>query len=103
MDEDDPWWRDGVCAQIGSDLFFVGKGHSNSEAKAACRMCTVRLKCLADSIKTEVEYGIFGGFTPPARELLSKKVRAGADPLDVAEEAITRERARGTRQPDRRH
>ena len=94
MDEDafDPWWREGICAQIGSDLFFVGKGQSVSEAKRACRLCPVRLQCLTDALQTEVEYGVFGGLTPPARLALAAHVRAGADPLAVARRVIAQER-----------
>lgn len=92
MDDEKPWWREGaVCAEIGPDLFFVGKGQSVQEAKRACAKCPVRLQCLADSIDTTVEYGIFGGFAPAHRQMLSLQVGTTHDSTEVAERAIYKE------------
>lgn len=99
MDSDvfDPWWREGVCAQIGSDLFFVGQGQSVLEAQKACRMCTVRLQCLTDALESDVDYGVFGGFAPPYRRMLRLQVTAGKEPVSVARKAIHEETYRKRR------
>lgn len=101
MDDVDAWWRRGVCAEIGSDLFFVGTGESNADAKQACNLCPVRLQCLADAIQTEVSYGVFGGLSAKARRPLGALVRAGEDPQDVALRAIEQERRPTCRRPTR--
>lgn len=90
-DHFDAWWREALCAEIGSDLFFVAKGQSVADAKAVCRLCPVRAKCLADSLRSDVEYGVFGGFARPVRKALMVPVRKGVDPMDVAVAAIERE------------
>lgn len=97
MDEGYPWWRDGICAEIGPDLFFVGKGQSIAEAKKACSMCPVRVQCLADALESDVEYGVFGGFARPHRRMLRIQVENGCDPTDVARRAITKEKHRRRR------
>jgi WhiB family transcriptional regulator, redox-sensing transcriptional regulator len=91
-DDFDPWWRDGLCAEIGPDLFFVGQSQSGFEAKQVCRLCPVRAKCLADALATDVEHGIFGGMARPTRRALRVRVEQGADPMKVAEAAIKREK-----------
>lgn len=90
-DECDPWWRDGLCAQIGPDIFFVGKGESVEDAKAACRLCPVRLECLTDALTAEIEYGIFGGFSRMERRPLTKQVTTRTDARRVAARAIYQE------------
>lgn len=105
----DPWWRRGLCAEIGSHLFFVGTGQSVAAAQQACRICPVRIQCLADALASEVEYGIFGGFAPHARHELAQSITPDAGPIEVARRAVYDERRRahdrGTRatDPDRRH
>ena len=94
MDEDHPWWRDGVCAEIGPDLFFASADDLKSveEAKQACGLCPVRLQCLADSLEADLEYGIFGGFARGTRRQLRVAVENGSDPMTVARRAIAQEK-----------
>lgn len=87
------WWRDGACAQIGADLFFVGKGESTLGAQHACHICPVRVQCLADALEREVDYGIFGGFTPPVRHALATHITASCDAHTVARAAIHHDRS----------
>lgn len=96
-DEFDPWWRRGICAEIGPDLFFVGGGQPVTEAKKACSICPVRVQCLADSLTTDVEYGVFGGFARPMRRILAIQVGRGRDPIEVARAAIREENTKRRR------
>ena len=98
-DEDhfDAWWREALCAETGSDLFFVAQGQSVIEAKKVCAMCPVRAKCLADALESDVEYGIFGGFARPQRIGLRLAIGRGRTPMQVAEAAIKRDRNRRPR------
>lgn len=93
MDDDcDPWWRNGICAEIGPDIFFVEVGESVADAKAACRLCPVRIQCLADALVSDIEYGIFGGLSRLERRRLAKRVTPDRDPMWVATRAIEQER-----------
>lgn len=91
-DHFDAWWREALCAQVGSSLFFLNAGEPGIEAKRTCRLCPVRAKCLADSVMSDVEHGIFGGFGRPVRRALRVRVDQGEDPMTVAEQAIQREK-----------
>lgn len=97
MDEPEAWWREGVCAEIGPDLFFVGKGQSVTEAKKACAICPVRLQCLTDALDGDLQYGVFGGFARPHRRMLHIQVENGSAPRDVARRAIAAEKTRRRR------
>ena len=99
VSEDDPWWRKALCAEVGSDLFFVAQGQSVIEAKRVCAMCPVRAQCLTDALESDVEYGIFGGFARPARVGMRALVDRGADPMAVAQAAIKRDNERWKRRP----
>lgn len=93
-DDFDPWWRDALCAELGPDLFFLKEKDSSVEARAACRLCPVRINCLTDALESRLEHGIFGGFGRNARRAMNDLVEAGAEPRVVATTAIHRERRR---------
>lgn len=95
MDEEF-WWRDAICQEIGTDLFFAeGPGNVQAAAKQACRICPVRLQCLADELTHEDQgMGVFGGFGRDARRLLRKRVERGQRPREVAIVAIAHEKAK---------
>lgn len=90
--DDDPWWRYGLCAQVGPELFFLRKGDNGNDGKSLCRRCEVRAKCLADSITTDIEHGIFGGFGREERRVMNAEVEAGASPHVIAARAIANDR-----------
>lgn len=98
MDEAEPWWREGICAEIGPDLFFMDHDASSvTEAKKACSLCPVREQCLADALASDLEYGIFGGFARGHRRMLRIAVENGKDPLTVARRAIRDEKKKRRR------
>lgn len=67
-DPAEPWQDDALCAQVGSELFFVEKGGSTAEAKKVCSMCPVRPECLEAALRNEEPHGIWGGTSPRERE-----------------------------------
>ena len=91
-DDFDPWWRDGICAEIGLEIFFGGASASVAIAKDACFLCPVQQQCLSDVLQAHTEYGVFGGFARDERRRLVAKVDAGQDPDVVAREAIETKR-----------
>lgn len=64
-------WRTlGACVPADPDmkLFFGPDGETpeamalrESAAKSICRPCPVRLRCLLLAIKTNAQYGVYGG------------------------------------------
>lgn len=97
VDEPDPWWRRGLCAELGPDLFFVSSSGEAAEARRACFMCPVQHQCLADALESGTEHGVFGGFTRDHRRMLRIAVENGADPMKVAHRAIHQERTKKRR------
>lgn len=59
------WMRDALCAQIGGDLWYPGKGEDNNAAKAkqTCLRCELRDQCLNYALEREERWGIWGGLT----------------------------------------
>lgn len=73
-------WQDhAVCAQVGTDIFFVKRGgQSYAEARALCKTCPVIDICLEYALKAEVNievhhrFGMFGGRSPRERTKIAK-------------------------------
>jgi WhiB family redox-sensing transcriptional regulator len=62
------WAGEALCAQIGADLWFSGKGESSEPAKQVCRACPVREECLEYALAAgEWRYGVWGGMSPRER------------------------------------
>lgn len=74
------WMTGALCAQIGPELFFPGKGESSRHAKALCASCPVRQECaewaLAELTPTDDAYGysgVWGGTSPRDRSKARKE------------------------------
>lgn len=63
------WVRDAACAEIGGDVFFPEQGGDVTSPRRICAACPVIDECLEFGLRTEAQYGIYGGKT--ARELLN--------------------------------
>jgi WhiB family redox-sensing transcriptional regulator len=69
---------DAKCAQISPAVFFPDSRTEYPKAIKFCKVCTVRLDCLAFALAAEKEKdgskrtGIFGGMTPVERERLQE-------------------------------
>ena len=73
------WELEAVCRTVDPDIFFPvspGKASAAEPAKAICRRCPVRLKCLQGALEREEVVGIWGGMTTrERRRLLRRKAR----------------------------
>lgn len=65
-----------LCAQTDPEAFFPEKGGSTREAKAVCRHCPVRLRCLEVALANGYTDGIWGGLAPRERRDLTLKEAA---------------------------
>jgi WhiB family redox-sensing transcriptional regulator len=71
VDETAESWRaDALCAQTDPEAFFPDKGGSNRDAKATCLKCDVREECLAYALRTNQQFGIWGGLSERERRNL---------------------------------
>jgi WhiB family redox-sensing transcriptional regulator len=69
------WRQDALCAQIGLDMFFPGKGESTADAKRACMACPVRVECLTEALANGERYGVWGGKSERERRRLQQDAR----------------------------
>lgn len=69
------WQDEAACRQVGTDLFFPASGDTSARAKAICKDCPVRVKCLEYALRTGQTYGVWGGLTTQERNQL------GAEPI----------------------
>jgi WhiB family redox-sensing transcriptional regulator len=69
------WQDEAACQAQGNEIFFADPSFQKSEiaqAKAICKTCDVRWKCLEFAIKNDIMHGIWGGFTPTERNSYMK-------------------------------
>lgn len=69
------WMKDGLCLQIGPDLFFPKKGDNTRKAKAVCSRCPVMDECLAYAVADRSLVGIWGGTVERERARIRKYQR----------------------------
>lgn len=74
----DDWAKRAACRELppsAKELFFPDyHGPENSrEAKAICAGCDVRRECLDWAMKTNEQYGVWGGLSAPERRRLRRK------------------------------
>uniref|UniRef100_UPI001619F18C WhiB family transcriptional regulator n=1 Tax=Streptosporangium album TaxID=47479 RepID=UPI001619F18C len=77
------WSRRASCLSEDPELFFPvsteGPGREQYEqAKAVCRRCPVRLRCLDYAVNTHQLYGVWGGTTPDERRAVAAGMKHGA-------------------------
>jgi len=66
--EDFSWQEDALCAQVGYEPFFQGKGGQGySDAKRVCRMCPAVQACLSFALRTRQDTGCWGATSPDER------------------------------------
>lgn len=83
------WRTIAMCRDTDPDLFFpIGSGdggltlEQTQEAKAVCRRCPVRQRCLEWALDTDLVEGIWGGTTEQERRAMRR--RAMRPPRDRA-------------------
>jgi len=58
------WREQALCAQVGSEVFFLPKGGSAKEAREICAKCPVAAECLQYAVNNpEINDGIWAGKT----------------------------------------
>ena len=63
------WKDEAACSGLNGSLFFAGENnHYDPKAFEVCRGCEVRERCLMFAINNGINYGIWGGMTPPERQ-----------------------------------
>lgn len=70
------WMADALCAQVDGDLFFPEETQNAPEARAVCKLCTVRPECLQLSLEHGDHgepFGIWGMTNSDERRELRKK------------------------------
>jgi WhiB family redox-sensing transcriptional regulator len=72
----DDWRRDGACRDHDPEVFFpVGNSAAaqadTREAKAICRGCPFKNKCLSHALDQDIRHGIWGGTTERERARLA--------------------------------
>jgi WhiB family redox-sensing transcriptional regulator len=72
------WQREGLCAEVGLELFFLEKGsHGSREARSVCAACPVRRECVTDALEHMEDcgpglWGVWGGTSPQQRHWLQR-------------------------------
>jgi WhiB family redox-sensing transcriptional regulator len=62
------WWAQASCRGMGTAVFFPDSTRGEAAAKAICRPCPVRSKCLAAALRAQPRVkGVFGGTTERER------------------------------------
>lgn len=75
------WYKDALCAQVDSDLFFPEQGASPRQAIAICNECPVRALCLDEALSVGRAHGVWGGKTEAQRRAMRPKRERVAAPL----------------------
>lgn len=70
------WMRDGACVGCDPDLFYPERGASTKQAKAVCRGCPVRERCLQYALDGVEKFGIWGGTSERERRRMRRDIRA---------------------------
>lgn len=69
-------WQDrAACKGMDTELFYPPRHVPAIAAKKICRDCTVRNQCLMYALKTEDDFGIWGGQSERERRKLRKQFR----------------------------
>lgn len=55
------WHAFAACTGLNPDIFFPAKNGTSSEAKAICSGCAVSAECLEFALKSDEQFGIWGG------------------------------------------
>lgn len=79
--DEQPWAREGLCAQTDPELFYPEKGESNKEAKRICMGCPVRRQCLEYALAVREPFGVWGGTSERERSRMLAKRAPGRPSL----------------------
>ncbi|WP_317846071.1 WhiB family transcriptional regulator [Nocardiopsis quinghaiensis] len=69
------WQERAACRGQDPDLWFPGQGGSVRAAKRVCRVCPVQINCLAEAMKRDELYGVWGGASEDERRQFRTALR----------------------------
>jgi WhiB family redox-sensing transcriptional regulator len=69
------WEAEARCRIYDPEIFFDTRARSERKAKAICGKCAVQNECLAFALRSQSEFGIWGGLN--GRERVALKRGAG--------------------------
>lgn len=74
------WDHDVACRDEDPELFFPLPSDvlAEEEAKAVCRLCPARRRCLDEALDGGLWEGIWGGLTPTERRSLHRSIHRAA-------------------------
>lgn len=82
---DEDWRLEARCRDLDFDTFFpVGRAGTSEgaegaeRAKAVCRLCDVRAECLGFAIRTNQDFGVWGGMDEEQRRKHRRQLRRRA-------------------------
>lgn len=75
------WQPKAACAGMDSTDFFPDKGGSIRDAQAACLGCEVTRQCLEYALRSNTDFGVWGGVSATERRGI-KKLRRQQDSAD---------------------
>lgn len=81
------WEELGRCREADPEQWYPEKGFPTRYAKAICRRCPVRARCLKNALDTREPWGIWGGLTEHERQAILRKGPA-AVAIAVASAAV---------------
>lgn len=73
------WQDEGLCAQVGPEMFFLDVGQSSKSAKEMCRSCPVLEQCREYAIVHDERFGIWGAMSE--RERKKERTARGLPPM----------------------
>ena len=71
------WMEDAACRGMADPdpVFYNPNGHRHA-AKAICRGCPVRMRCLEYALEIDERFGVWGGLSTPERDRLKRARQA---------------------------
>lgn len=80
-----PMLEDGACVESDVDMFPMHTPEAEGRALAVCAVCPMStlLRCREYAMRTNQQYGVWGGLTELQRKRLRRERRAVALAVDV--------------------
>lgn len=79
-----PWWRQGACRGVPTEMFFPGRGDATEPAKLVCQRCPVLAECRDYAVPVGELKGIWGGLAEVQRKRLRAKTATAPQPRPKA-------------------
>lgn len=74
------WYEKAACRYTDINVFYPEANDSPLEALTLCSSCPVRTRCLAEALRRDDRYGIWGGLTPKQRiRIRRREIRSARD------------------------